>query len=163
MSNQDIGQGIGQSVRRKEDFRFITGQGNYTDDINRPGQLYAGFLRSPHAFAKIKSISTDAARKMPGVIAVYTGKDVAADKVGSLICGWVVKDKKGEPHKAPRHDIIAVDHVRHVGDQVAAVIAETASQARDAAERIEVEYEVLQSVTDIRDALKPGAPQIHAE
>src|SRR3546814_7726459 len=92
-------QGIGQAVRRKEDFRFITGQGHYTDDINRPGQLHAAFLRSPHAFAKIKSIDTATAAKMPGVVAVYTGRDVAADKVGGLICGWTVKDKKGEPHK----------------------------------------------------------------
>jgi len=156
-------QGIGQSVRRKEDFRFITGQGHYTDDINRPGQLYASFLRSPHAFAKIKSIDTSTAKKMPGVVAVYTGQDVAADKVGGLICGWTVKDKKGEPHKAPRHDIIAIDHVRHVGDQVAVVIARSASQARDAAETIEVDYEVLKPVVDVVSALKSGAPQVHAD
>lgn len=156
-------QGIGQSVRRKEDFRFITGQGHYTDDINRPGQLYASFLRSPHAFAKIKSIDTATAKKMPGVVAVYTGQDVAADKVGGLICGWTVKDKKGEPHKAPRHDIIAIDHVRHVGDQVAVVIARSPSQARDAAETIEVDYEVLTPVVDVVTALKPGAPQVHAD
>jgi carbon-monoxide dehydrogenase large subunit len=156
-------QGIGQSVRRKEDFRFITGQGHYTDDINRPGQLYAYFHRSPHAFAKIKSISTDAARKMPGVVAVYTGKDVAADKVGGLICGWTVKDKKGEPHKAPRHDIIAIDHVRHVGDQVAVVIARSLGEARDAAEAIEVDYDVLTPVVDVVSALQPGAPEVHAD
>jgi len=156
-------QGIGQSVRRKEDFRFITGQGNYTDDINRPGQLYAYFHRSPHAFAKIKSINTDAARKMPGVVAVYTGKDVAADKVGGLICGWTVKDKQGNPHKAPRHDIIAIDHVRHVGDQVAVVIARSVGEARDAAEAIEVDYDVLTPVVDVVNALKPGAPEVHAD
>jgi len=156
-------QGIGQSVRRKEDFRFITGQGHYTDDINRPGQLYASFLRSPHAFAKIKSIDTSTAKKMPGVVAVYTGQDVAADKVGGLICGWTVKDKKGEPHKAPRHDIIAIDHVRHVGDQVAVVIARSAGQARDAAETIEVDYDVLKPVVDVVTALKSGAPQVHAD
>jgi carbon-monoxide dehydrogenase large subunit len=156
-------QGIGQPVRRKEDFRFITGQGHYTDDINRPGQLYAYFLRSPHAFAKIKSINTDAARKMPGVVAVYTGKDVAADKVGGLICGWTVKDKKGEPHKAPRHDIIAIDHVRHVGDQVAVAIARSLGEARDAAEAIEVDYDVLTPVVDVINALKPGAPEVHAD
>lgn len=156
-------QGIGQSVRRKEDFRFITGQGHYTDDINRPGQLYASFLRSPHAFAKIKSIDTSTAKKMPGVVAVYTGQDVAADKVGGLICGWTVKDKKGEPHKAPRHDIIAIDHVRHVGDQVAVVIARSPTQARDAAEAIEVDYDVLKPVVDVVSALKPGAPQVHTD
>lgn len=156
-------QGIGQAVRRKEDFRFITGQGHYTDDINRPGQLYAYFLRSPYAFAKIKSINIDAARKMPGVVAIYTGKDMAADKVGGLICGWTVKDKKGEPHKAPRHDALAVDHVRHVGDQLAVVIAATYAQARDAAEAIDVDYQVLTPVIDMNEALKSGAPQVHAD
>lgn len=156
-------QGIGQSVRRKEDFRFITGQGHYTDDINRPGQLYAAFLRSPHAFAKIRAIRADAAKKMPGVVAVFTGQDVAADKVGGLICGWTVKDKKGEPHKAPKHDIIAVDHVRHVGDQVAVVIAESLTQAKDAVEAIEVDYDVLTPVVDVVTALKPGAPQVHPD
>src|SRR3546814_1805936 len=86
---------------------------------------------------------------MPGVVAVYTGRDVAADKVGGLICGWTVKDKKGEPHKAPRHDIIAIDHVRHVGDQVAVVIADTYAHARDAAEAIDVDYDVLKPVVDV--------------
>jgi len=160
MTNQAV---IGTSVRRKEDYRFITGQGNYTDDINRPGQTYAHFLRSPHAFAKIKSIKIDAARAMPGVVAIYTGKDMAADKVGGLICGWTVKGKDGQPHKAPRHDAIAVHHVRHVGDQVAVVIAETRAQARDAAESIEVDYEVLAPAIDLRAALKPGAPTVHAD
>src|SRR3546814_14932298 len=99
---------------------------------------------------------------MPGVVAVYTGRDVAADKVGGLICGWTVKDKKGEPHKAPRHDIIAIDHVRHVGDQVAVVIADTYAHARDAAEAIDVDYDVLKPVVDVVTALPPGAPQVHA-
>ncbi|WP_430398723.1 xanthine dehydrogenase family protein molybdopterin-binding subunit [Ferrovibrio sp.] len=158
MTNQAV---IGTSVRRKEDYRFITGQGNYTDDINRPGQAHAHFLRSPHAFAKIKSINTKTASAMPGVVAIYTGQDMAADKVGGLICGWTVKGKDGQPHKAPRHDSIAVEYVRHVGDQVAVVIAETRAQARDAAEAIEVEYDVLAPAIDLRAALKPGAPQVH--
>ena len=154
---------IGKSVRRKEDYRFITGQGHYTDDINRPGQAYAHFLRSPHAFARIKSIDSSAAGSMPGVVAIYTGKDMAADKVGGLICGWTVKGKDGQPHKAPRHDAIAVEFARHVGDQVAVVIAETAAQAKDAAEAIVVEYETLKPAIDLRDALKPGAPQVHTD
>ncbi|WP_374633924.1 xanthine dehydrogenase family protein molybdopterin-binding subunit [Ferrovibrio sp.] len=154
---------IGKSVRRKEDYRFITGQGHYTDDINRPGQAHAYFLRSPHAFARIKSIDISAASAKPGVVAIYTGKDMAADKVGGLICGWTVKGKDGQPHKAPRHDAIAVECVRHVGDQVAVVIAETYAQAKDAAEAIEVDYEVLKPAIDLRDALKAGAPQVHAD
>jgi len=154
---------IGKSVRRKEDYRFITGQGNYTDDINRPGQVYAYFLRSPHASARIKSIFTKAAAEMPGVVAVFTGKDMQADKVGGLICGWTVKGKDGQPHKAPRHDSIAVEYVRHVGDQVAVVIAESTEQARDAAEAIEVEYEILKPVIDLKSALKAGAPAVHAD
>jgi len=155
--------GIGAAVRRKEDRRFITGNGHYTDDINRPGQVYAYFLRSPHAHAKIKSIDTGAAAAMPGVVAIYTGKDIAATGVGGLICGWLIKSKNGEPHKAPAHPVVAVDTVRHVGDQVAVVIAETLGQAKDAAERIAVDYEVLPAVADPAKALAASAPQVHAD
>jgi carbon-monoxide dehydrogenase large subunit len=155
--------GIGAAVRRKEDFRFLTGQGHYTDDINRPGQLYAWFLRSPHAHATITSIDVSAARKAPGVVAVYTGADTAADKVGGLICGWVVKDKHGNPHKAPAHPVLAVDTVRYVGDHVAVVIAESAAAARDAGEAIEVAYDVKPAVVDTGKALAAGAPQVHAD
>ena len=135
--------GIGASVRRTEDYRFLTGNGHYTDDINRAGQTYAYFLRSPHAHATIAKIDTAAAKTAPGVVAVFTGADMAADGIGGLPCGWLVKDKHGEPHKAPGHPVIALDTVRHVGDQVAVVIAETLAQARDAAELIEVTYEAL--------------------
>ena len=95
--------GIGAPVRRKEDKRFVTGKGRYVDDINRPGQAHAYFVRSPHAHATIKSVDTSAALKMPGVVAIYTGEDVAADKVGGLICGWMIHSKDGSPMKAGAH------------------------------------------------------------
>ena len=103
--------GIGARVKRKEDQRFLTGNGRYVDDLPLARATYAHFLRSPHAHAKIKSIDTSAAAKMPGVVAIFTGKDVADAKVGGLICGWVVKDKHGQPHKAPPHPVMALDTV----------------------------------------------------
>lgn len=155
--------GIGAAVRRKEDRRFITGNGHYVDDINRPGQAYAYFLRSPHAHATIKKIDATAAMKMPGVLAIFTGKDIADDKIGSLICGWQIKSKDGQPHKAPAHPIIALDTVRHVGDQVAVVIAENLNQAKNAAEKIVVDYAVQPAVVSPKEALAAGAPQVHAD
>ena len=92
--------GIGAPVKRKEDQRFITGKGQYTDDINRPGQAYAVFVRSPHAHAAIKRIDADAARNAPGCLGVFSGPDLAADKVGTLICGWMIHSKDGSPMKA---------------------------------------------------------------
>ncbi|MCE9522820.1 MAG: xanthine dehydrogenase family protein molybdopterin-binding subunit, partial [Alphaproteobacteria bacterium] len=154
---------IGSPVKRKEDHRFITGQGRYTDDINRPGQAHAYFLRSPHAHAKIKSIKADAARAKTGVVAVFTGADFALDKLGGLICGWMITSKDGSPMKAGAHPALAVDTVRYVGDHVAIVIAETHAIAKDAAELIEVDYEELPVVTDPAKAQSSGAPQIHAE
>jgi carbon-monoxide dehydrogenase large subunit len=154
---------IGSGVKRKEDHRFITGQGRYTDDINRPGQAHAYFLRSPHAHAKIKSIDTREAANAKGVVAIFTGKDIAADKIGGLICGWMITSKDGSPMKAGAHPALALDTVRYVGDHVAIVIAETHAQARDAAELINVDYQDLPVVTDPAKAQSPGAPQIHAE
>src|SRR5215831_11821911 len=115
---------IGTPVRRREDYRFITGQGTYTDDINRPGQLYAYLLRSPHAHARITGVDTSAAAAAPGVVVVYTGKDMAADDVGGLPCGWQIHSKDGSPMAEPPHPVLAVGKVRHVGDPVAVVIAE---------------------------------------
>nr|WP_199899548.1 molybdopterin cofactor-binding domain-containing protein [Sneathiella glossodoripedis] len=158
-----VENGIGASVKRKEDQRFITGNGNYLDDINKAGQTYGYFLRSPHAFAKIKGINLDAAKAAPGVVDIFTGADMAADGVGGLICGWGITSKDGTPHAAPPHPCLATDTVKHVGDQVAFVVAETLQQAKDAAELIEVDYEELTPVTDIQKALEPGAPQIHEE
>src|SRR3712207_3167469 len=145
--------GIGAPVRRKEDQRFVTGQGRYVDDVNRPGQAHAYFLRSPHAHATIRSIDTGPATIMPGVIAVFTGDDLAADKIGGLICGWMIHSKDGSPMKAGPHPALAQGKVRYVGDHVAVVIAETAAQAKDAAEAIVVDYEALPAVVN------PGAAQ----
>ncbi|MSO74864.1 MAG: xanthine dehydrogenase family protein molybdopterin-binding subunit [Alphaproteobacteria bacterium] len=154
-------KGIGVSVRRVEDNRFITGRGTYTDDINRPGQTYGWFVRSPHAAAKIKSINAKKALAMPGVIAVLTGADMVEDKIGGLPCGWLVKSKDGSPMKEPGHPPLANDRVRHVGDQVAFVIAETREGARDAADAVEVTYEPLKAAVDAAQALKPGAALVH--
>ncbi|MGL5448026.1 MAG: xanthine dehydrogenase family protein molybdopterin-binding subunit, partial [Rhabdaerophilum sp.] len=153
--------GIGARVERKEDFRFITGKGNYTDDINRPGQAYAFFLRSPHAHANIKAIDAKKAGKMPGVLAILTGDDLATDKIGGLICGWMIHNKDGSPMKAGAHPALAQGKVRYVGDHVAVVIAETLAEARDAAEAIKVSYDVLPAVVDLASATKKGQPAIH--
>jgi carbon-monoxide dehydrogenase large subunit len=151
---------IGASVRRREDYRFLTGQGTYTDDINRPGQLHAYILRSPHANARITSIDTSAAKTAPGVAAVFTGADMAADGIGGLPCGWLINSKDGSPMKEPAHPVLVTDRVRHVGDHVAVVIAESLAQARDAAEKIAVDYAVEPAVVDVAAALEPGAPQV---
>jgi aerobic carbon-monoxide dehydrogenase large subunit len=151
--------GIGAAVRRKEDHRFITGKGHYTDDINRPGQSYAFFIRSPHAHAAIKSIDAKAASTMPGVLAILTGADLAADKIGNLICGWMIHSKDGSPMKMAPHPALANGKVCYVGDPVAVVIADTLAQARDAAEKVKVDYGVLPSVADLATAQK--ATQIH--
>ena len=151
---------IGQAVKRKEDFRFLTGGGNYTDDINRPGQTYAYIVRSPHAHANIKKIDTSAAAKAPGVVAIFTGADYAADKKGGLPCGWLINNKDGTPMVEPPHPPLIADRVRHVGDQVAVVIAATRDQAKSAAELIVVDYQELPAIISTGDATKPGAPQV---
>ena len=152
---------IGASVKRTEDIRFITGKGHYVDDVNRPGQAYAFFLRSPHAHATIDKIDASAALKSPGVVAILTGDDIAADKVGGLICGWMIHSKDGSPMKAGAHPALAQGKVRYVGDHVAVVIADTLAQARDAAEKIEVSYTQLPAVVDTAKAASPGQPQLH--
>jgi aerobic carbon-monoxide dehydrogenase large subunit len=151
---------IGRAVRRREDFRFLTGAGTYTDDINRPGQLYGFILRSPHAHARLNAVDVGAARSAAGVAAVFTGKDMAADGIGGLPCGWQIHSKDGTPMAEPPHPVIAIDRVRHVGDPVAVVIAESLSQAREAAERVCVDYTELPAVTAPAEALKPGAPKV---
>jgi aerobic carbon-monoxide dehydrogenase large subunit len=152
---------IGASIKRKEDYRFLTGAGNYTDDISLPGQTYAYFVRSPHAHAKIRSIRKDKTLKAPGVLAVFTGEDLAEAKVGGLPCGWLITDVNGQPMKEPAHPCLAQGKVRHVGDQVAVVIAETYQQAKDAAEMLQVDYEVLPAVVRAGEARKKGAPVVH--
>src|SRR6185436_14705337 len=154
---------IGTPVRRREDYRFLTGQGTYTDDINRPGQLYAYILRSPHANARIAGVDTAAAAAAPGVAAVLTGKDMAADGVGGLPCGWQIHSKDGSPMVEPPHPPLVVDRVRHVGDQVAVVIAESLAQARDAAELIQLDYVEESAAIDPVGALQSVAPQVHTE
>ncbi len=154
---------IGTPVRRREDYRFLTGHGTYTDDIDRPGQLHAYILRSPHAHARIGGIDTAAAQRAPGVVAVFTGKDMAADGVGGLPCGWQVHSKDGTPMAEPPHPVLAVDRVRYVGDQVAVVIAATLAQARDAAELVNVDYVEEPAAIDPAAALQPGAPQVNSE
>jgi carbon-monoxide dehydrogenase large subunit len=143
---------IGARVARKEDYRFLTGSGQYTDDVALPHQTHAAFVRSPHAHAVLKSVKTDKARKAPGVLAVYTGADLAAAKVGGLPCGWLITDMKGQPMKEPPYPPLAQGKVRHVGERVAVVIAETAAQAKDAAELVEVDYDVLPAVADPKKA-----------
>ena len=152
---------IGQSVRRKEDARFLTGAGQYTDDVTLANQTHAYFLRSPHAHAKIRSIDTSKAKAAPGVVAVYTGADL--EGVNGLPCGWLITSVDGTPMKEPPHPVLAKGKVRYVGDHVALVVAETRNQAKDASELIEVDYDVLPAVVNPVDALKPGAPQIHDE
>src|SRR5438477_2547427 len=152
---------IGQSVKRKEDARFLTGTGQYTDDVAMPNQTHAYFLRSPHAHARIRSIDTSKAKQAPGVIAVYTSADL--EGVNGLPCGWLITDVDGTPMNEPPHPVLAKGKVRYVGDQVALVVAETRDQAKDAAELIDVDYDVLPAVVHAVDALKSGAPQIHDE
>jgi carbon-monoxide dehydrogenase large subunit len=154
--------GIGARVLRTEDKRFLTGTGRYVDDLALARATHAHFLRSPHAHAKIKSIDVSAAKAMPGVVAIFTGKDIADAKVGGLICGWVVKDKHGQPHKAPPHPVMAVDTVRYVGDTVAMVVANSHDEAKDAAEAIKVDYEEKPANIDLAHALDKGAPEVHA-
>jgi carbon-monoxide dehydrogenase large subunit len=148
-------------VKRKEDARFLTGSGQYTDDVALPNQTHAYFLRSPHAHAKIRGIDTAKAKQAPGVVAVYTSADL--EGVNGLPCGWLITSVDGTPMKEPPHPVLAKGKVRYVGDQVALVVAETQNQAKDAAELIEVDYEILPAVVNVIDALKPGAPQIHDE
>ena len=155
--------GIGARVLRKEDKRFLTGKGRYTDDMSIRDTTHVVFVRSPHAHARINSIGTAEAASAPGVVAVLTGADLTADKIGGLICGWMIHSKDGSPMHAGAHPAIATSVVRYVGDIVAVVIAETKNQARDAAERVMVEYEELPAIIDPAKAQAAGAPQLHPE
>src|SRR3954469_2248980 len=149
---------FGSSIKRREDPRLITGKGVYVDDVKLPGTTYASFVRSPHAHARIKGIDSSAARKLPGVIAVYTGKDLSAGGVKSLPVGWLLPNIKLPPHLP-----LAVDRARYMGDAVAVVIAESPYLARDAADLVEVDYEPLPVVTDAVRATQAGAPKLHDE
>lgn len=156
-------EGVGARVARKEDKRFITGAGRYVDDMVVPGMKHAAFVRSPHAHAQIKKIDVKRAQAMPGVIGVLTGKELKADGIGNLICGWMIHSKDGSPMKMGAWSPLAFDKVRYVGDAVVVVVAETKGQARDAAEAVDITYKELKAVVDAPKALEKGAPQIHPE
>ncbi len=151
--------GIGASPMRREDVRFLSGTGNYTDDINLRGQAYVHFLRSDIAHGKINGLDLSEAEKMPGVLRIFTGEDFKS--AGSIPCGWQVTDRFGQPMQEPRHPVLCETHVRHVGDPIAAIVAETLNQARDAAEAIVLDIEDLPAVIDMRAALEDGATKVH--
>jgi carbon-monoxide dehydrogenase large subunit len=156
---------LGASIKRREDPRFITGKGNFTDDLKLPGMTYAAFVRSPHAHAKVAGIDTSKAKSSPGVVAVFTGKDMTG--VNSLPCGWDLNKGKNIPGVV--HDLVIVPHMpltsdvtRHVGDPVAVVIAESQDAANDAAELVAVQWQPLPSVTATDRATQTGSAQLHA-
>ncbi|MCT4608124.1 MAG: xanthine dehydrogenase family protein molybdopterin-binding subunit [Pelagimonas sp.] len=151
--------GIGASPKRREDHRFLTGTGNYTDDINLRGQAYVHFLRSDMAHGRINGIDTSTAADMPGVVRIFTGADF--EGVGGLPCGWQVTDKHGQPMKEPAHPVLAQGKVRHVGDPIAAVVADSLEEARNAAEAIELDIEELPAVVDMKEAVKAGSALVH--
>ncbi len=153
--------GIGASTKRREDVRFLTGKGRYTDDINIRGQAYAHFIRSDVAHGTLNSVGVAAAEAMPGVLKVFTAADFAG--VGGIPCGWQVTDRFGKVMQEPKHPVLADGKVRHVGDPIAVVVAETYEQARDAAEAVEIDITQLEPVLDMKAAILPGAPKVHDE
>ncbi|MDF3382747.1 MULTISPECIES: xanthine dehydrogenase family protein molybdopterin-binding subunit [Sulfitobacter] len=151
--------GIGASSKRREDVRFLTGAGRYTDDINLRRQTHVFFLRSDVAHGRLTGVDTSAAEDMPGVLKIFTGADFA--EVGGMPCGWQITDKHGQPMQEPKHPVLAHEKVRHVGEPIAAVVAETLAQARDAAEAIVVDIDELPAVVNMKDAVKDDAPKVH--
>jgi len=152
--------GIGAAVKRKEDYRLLTGGGTYTDDITRPHQAWLHIIRSPHASARISALRTEEARKAPGVLAVLTGADLAKEKIGNIPTGWLIHNKDGTAMVEPPHAALCTDRVRHVGDQVAVVVAETREQAREAAALVEVDYDPLPAVASVTQAVAGEAPLV---
>ncbi len=144
--------GIGASVRRREDARFITGSGRYTDDLNQPGQVYGVFCRSPHARARINEIDTAETLAVPGVLGVYTGEQMVADGIGDLPCGWMVKDKDGNEMRSAPHPPLAATHVNYVGEPYALVIADSLQAARQGAESVNTDFEELHAVVELSSA-----------
>jgi carbon-monoxide dehydrogenase large subunit len=155
--------GLAQPVRRVEDPRLLKGDGRYTDDIVPAGMLHGVVLRSPHAAATFDAIDTTAAKAMPGVRAIYTCADLDADGIGGLPCAVALKNRDGSDMAAPPHPVLADAAVRHVGDPVAFIVAETPQAARDAAEAIVVNYSILPSATDLATALDAGQPLVWPE
>src|SRR5882672_12947498 len=154
---------IGQSVLRREDPRLLRGQGRFFDDLELAGQLHAAIVRSPHAHAGIAGIDTRAALQMPGVHAVLTGKDYEADGLGTMSSMAPYKKRDGGAMYVPHRPAIAVGRAMHVGYPVAVVVADTLDMARDAAERVEIDYAPRPAVVNAEDAFKPGAPQLYAD
>ena len=152
--------GIGQAVRRVEDRRFLTGQGRYVDDISLPGQCYGVTLLSPHAHARIKRVDVTRAKAVPGVLCVLTGADAVAEKLGSFTAHLMPEDFGAPKGHRTFQPVLVADEVRFVGDRVAFVVAETLSQARDAAEMVEVDYEPVPAVVNLEDAAKDGSPKV---
>jgi carbon-monoxide dehydrogenase large subunit len=155
--------GIAQPVRRVEDPRLLLGAGRYTDDIVLPGMLAGVVLRSPHAAARLGRIDTAAARTLPGVRAIFTAADLRADGIQPLPCAAPVQNRDGSDMAAPPHPALAEGAVRHVGDPVAFIVADTVKQARDAAEAVDVDYDILPSATELAAATEPGTPQVWPE
>ena len=157
-----MSEGIGQRILRKEDGRFITGKGRYTDDIKQVGQTFAYFVRSPHAHAAVGGVNIDAALTAPGVIAVLTGADVTADGLGGLPCGWMIHSKDGSEMKQPHHPVLADSKVNYLGEPVAMVIADSALEAKNAAELVEVDWQELDAVVfaGAAQSAKPIYPEI---
>src|SRR5215470_4380900 len=155
--------GIGQPVLRSEDPVLVRGQGRFTDDVSVPGQAYTVIVRSRHAHGMIRAINTEAARKMKGVLGVYTGSDLVAAGYGTLKCIVSFKNRDGSEMKKPPRHALAVDKVRYVGDPVAFVVAETLLEAKDAAEAVELDIEPIPAVTNPAEAVQPGAPVLYDE
>jgi carbon-monoxide dehydrogenase large subunit len=155
--------GIGAAVARWEDERFLTGRGRFTDDHRFEGEVRAVVVRSPHAHGRILSLDAAAARALPGVLAVLTGEEVAADGLGLLPCLRPMQNRDGGPMYQPPHPLLSREFVRHVGDPVALVVAETEAAARDAAELVDIDYQALPAVTSLRRVLDGAAPDIRPE
>src|SRR5436190_9150791 len=167
MDGVPTGTGIGQPVRRREDFRLLRGAGRYSDDVNLPGQAYAVMVRSPHAHALIRSIDATAARAMPGALAVLTAAEMTADGLRPLPhisnshpADIQIKNRDGSPTIVPKHQAIVGPEICHVGEIVACVIAASVADAKDAAEQVRVEYEPLPAVAQALAAAEPGAPTV---
>ena len=156
-------EGIGAPVLRREDRRFLTGRGQYVSDIVLEGELHCAFVRSPHAHARFGAIDKAAALAVPGVVAVFTGADMAADQVGTMVPLWQIPGVDGKVMNEPPRWALSRGTVRHVGEAVAVVVASTRLQAQDAAEKVDVTWEPLPATVDVRDAAKEGAPQLHPE
>ena len=153
--------GVGQSVRRTEDPRLVTGAGVFTDDVNLEDQLYAAFYRSPYAHARLKSIHLDAARASPDVVAVYTSAELVS--LGALPCRAQLTDARGDPCFVPRRPALAEDKVQFVGQAIVAVVAESRQAARDAMELVDVDFEPLQPLVSLESSVAGTAPILHEE